>query len=160
MDSFITQLSNIKNFNKETESILQNFEYNKEELIKIEKSSLINENNKYILDVTKIKSDYTRILLFRNKLLECFLIIWKPYSESNIHDHSKHGCYYKVIEGNFLEFLYDKSISIIELLQVLKNDVRYINNDIGYHKIRNNNVVCTYSIHVYSPPEYRANNYI
>ena len=39
-------------------------------------------------------------------------------------------------------------------------DVSYIDNSLGYHMIKNLNPTQTESIHIYSPPSYKANIYV
>jgi cysteine dioxygenase len=102
---------------------------------------------------------YLRNIIFQNDNYELILIKWKPNSESLIHDHSKNGCILKVIEGTLKETLYDKNIKEIKQTIYNKEEVNYINNQIGYHKITNLNNTDTYSLHLYSPPNHKIKYY-
>ena len=64
-----------------------------------------------------------------------------------------HLCFYKILEGNLIEYLYDNNINLIEMKNLPKNDINYIDDTIGYHKMNNNEDYGAVSIHLYSPPE-------
>ena len=57
----------------------------------------------------------------------------------------------KILEGSLKEDIYDKNIKIKNQNYLVKNNVKYIDDKIGYHKILNNYNSYTYSIHIYSP---------
>ena len=101
-----------------------------------------------------IKTDYIRNKVYSNKYFEIILISWGPNSKSKIHDHSKNGCAFKVLQGELVEYLYNKKLDLINNKNYLKNDISYIDNNIGYHKIINNTKNIVHSIHIYSPPNY------
>ena len=62
----------------------------------------------------------------------------------------------KILEGCLEEEIYNKDLSKNQNYIRNKDDIQYIDNSLGYHKIRNNNKD-TISIHIYSPPDYKAN---
>lgn len=93
-------------------------------------------------------------------MLEIYLLTWAPYSESKIHDHSKNGCYMKILEGELQEYQYDcTNIKLMATKSYKKNNITYINNSMYYHKIINNTDKPTYSLHIYSPPEHNTKFY-
>ena len=101
------------------------------------------------------ETGYQRITLYSCIYFEIILICWSPKSESPIHDHSKNGCLMKILEGCLEEELYDTNIIKTNHFIRTKNDVNYIDNSIGYHKIYNN-YFPTYSLHIYSPINHSA----
>ena len=58
-----------------------------------------------------IKTDYIRNKVYSNKYFEIILISWGPNSKSKIHDHSKNGCAFKVLQGELVEYLYNKKLA-------------------------------------------------
>lgn len=117
--------------------------------------------NNFDLDQIKPYSNfqetgYKRNLVFKCDLFEIFLICWSPNAISAIHDHSCNGCLMKILEGCLEEEIYNKDLSKNQNYIRNKDDIQYIDNSLGYHKIRNNNKD-TISIHIYSPPDYKAN---
>ncbi len=101
---------------------------------------------------------YKRIPIYNCKDFEIILICWSSKSKTPIHDHSENGCLMKILEGNLEEELYNKHLNKIGHFIRNKNDVNYIDNSIGYHKIINNKNP-TYSLHIYSPVNYIANKF-
>ena len=114
---------------------LKNFDFEKYNVINIE--SKINFK----------KNTYTRNILFECELYEIILICWSPNSKTPIHKHPKNGCLLKVINGNLIEELYQKDKIINSIL--LKNDIKYLDDSIGTHKIISEDF-CV-SLHIYSP---------
>lgn len=120
--------------------------------------SFFSENNFDLLKNIKFEEDYSRSYLrnkiFENEKYELILIKWKPNSESLIHDHASNGCLLKVIEGSLKETLYDQQINKKKETIFNKEEVNYIDNKMGYHKITNLNNDYSYSLHLYSPPNH------
>ena len=98
--------------------------------------------------------EYLRNNLFQNDKYELILIKWKPNSESLIHDHASNGCLLKVIDGELIESLYNKNLELIKETKYQSGDINYIDNHIGYHKIKNIHNQESYSLHLYSPPNH------
>lgn len=121
--------------------------------------SFFRVNNFNLLKNIKFKEDdsksYLRNKIYENEKYELILIKWKPNSESLIHDHASNGCLLKVIEGSLKETLYDQQINKIKETIFNKEEVNYIDNKIGYHKITNLNNDYSYSLHLYSPPNHK-----
>ena len=147
---FKNDLKNVKSFNS-VENILYNTYFNYYDINKFYKEHMSNE-----LDNDNDK--YNKFLFYKNDLLDCYFIFWNKNSESDIHDHSQNGCYYKVIKGDVNEYIYNKNIKLIKMQNIIENEVNYIDNNIGYHKIINNSIRAI-SVHVYSPPDYIMNTF-
>ena len=94
--------------------------------------------------------NYKKNLVYRNTDFEVFVVCWTPKQKTLIHDHSENGCLFKVLEGNIVEYRYnhDKSANYY---QHNVGSVEYIDNQIGYHQIKNPNNYFCYSLHLYPP---------
>ncbi|KAI5957237.1 hypothetical protein KGF54_000165 [Candida jiufengensis] len=87
------------------------------------------------------------------------ILVWSPGKSSAIHDHADAHCCMKIIKGQLIESLYDipeqsGSKLICKKTTILNhNEVGYISDKIGLHKISNplNNEV-SISLHLYTPP--------
>jgi len=132
----------------------------KKDLINL-KYLLNNYNSNDWLRYAKFSNEnYVRNLIFRNNNYEIFLICWDKNQFSPIHNHSDNGCIYKVLEGELSEYIYDtNNIKCIELGNLNSGSVSYIDNNIGYHKVGNDNKDLAVSLHIYSPPNFYSKFY-
>jgi cysteine dioxygenase len=115
--------------------------------------SLYDEDDyKKYIEIDKNKK-YTKKLIYRNESFEIFIITWNIDVQSNIHDHSENGCFLKLLEGSLTENRYGvKTKELFSSKCIEKNEITYIDNNIGLHDIINNNKNnISVSIHVYSP---------
>lgn len=104
---------------------------------------------------------YTKEIVHRNKLYSLEILSWGPYSKSPIHNHADFGCFMKVLNGSLKENLYNENLEFLKETKYEKNDVTYINNNIGIHSIENNNESnMSYSLHIYFPGKYNTKYYI
>lgn len=87
------------------------------------------------------------------------ILVWSPQKSSAIHDHANAHCCMKVLKGELKESLYDIPKEVgHELVPkketiLTREDVGYISDDIGLHKISNplpNDYAV--SLHLYTPP--------
>ncbi len=97
------------------------------------------------------KNKYNRNVLYRDELFEILVLVWDKNVESPVHDHPDNGCCLKILKGELKEIKFKKNGNI-EDNYIKNNDISYIDNTIGIHKIKA--LDYTYSIHVYSPPNY------
>tara|TARA_B110001469_G_scaffold73793_1_gene69994 strand:+ start:4874 stop:5272 length:399 start_codon:yes stop_codon:yes gene_type:complete len=95
------------------------------------------------------KQDYKKNLVYRDNNFEMFVVCWLPNQETKIHNHPEGGCLLKILEGNMIEELYDKNFVLQEKNNLVMSDVRYIDDSIGIHKMKNNKEN-TISLHIYS----------
>jgi len=114
----------------------------------------------YIINISKEKiiqanTNYKRTIIYQNDIYEIIGISWNKDAETTIHEHSRNGCIMILIDGNLQEELYNSNIELIEINNL--ENINYIDNNIGYHKIKS--LLNSLSIHIYSPPNYKANNY-
>ncbi|KAI5959288.1 uncharacterized protein KGF55_005438 [Candida pseudojiufengensis] len=101
------------------------------------------------------------------------ILCWSPLKSSAIHDHADAHCCMKILKGKLIESLYDipksdgHKLNCKKQTTLHKNEVGYISDDIGLHKISNplENEISV-SLHLYTPPYaamygcsmYEANN--
>ena len=115
--------------------------------------------NKDILKTTE-NNGYIKMQVFKNNILDCYLIFWEPHSKSPIHNHADNGCYLKVLNGCLEESLYNLTNNgelLLKKTEIIdKNNIGFIHNDIGNHSITNPNDYLVTSIHIYSPPDFNA----
>ena len=107
------------------------------------------------------KNSYCRSLVTRNILFEILLIGWGPRQVSPIHDHPKSGCILRVMKGEITEQLFSKDNldepTDSRLAEV--DSVSYLEGDKVLHKISNDNNFPSFTLHVYSPPNYVPNKF-
>ncbi len=109
----------------------------------------------YIKYINFDNNKYNRIKLdnYSNDKFELILICWSKDQTTKIHSHSENGCLMKILEGEIEEIIYDNKINFINKNIYKKDNVTFIHNDLGYHKIKaNKNSI---SLHLYSPPNYK-----
>lgn len=110
---------------------------------------------------------YTRNLVDTgNGKFNLILLCWSEGHGSGIHDHADSHCWMKIVDGALSENLYDwpgqenatsqseiKKMAPRKVTEYYKNQVAYINDSIGLHRIENNShTKRACSLHLYSPP--------
>lgn len=102
---------------------------------------------------------YTRNLVATDKTNYALLVLcWNPLLESKIHDHPCDGCFVKVLDGQIKETRYaidekEGVLNVISDVVAKKNDVTYMDNLIGLHKIGNpDSHIGAITLHLYTPP--------
>ena len=87
--------------------------------------------------------------------IDIYFIVWKPNALSKIHNHSKNGCYMVILKGDIKEEIFNKNLNIIGSNYYSTFDISYINDNIGYHRIKNTNQY-SYSLHFYHPRNHKT----
>jgi cysteine dioxygenase len=118
------------------------------------------DGNDWILYRAVNTDNYNRILIDKNDDFDMYIITWNKYQKSPVHDHSKNGCIYKILQGTIMEKLYDNNLKLKGSKLVCKNNIGYIDNTIGYHKMENNTDEVVVSLHIYSPANYKTTYFI
>ena len=142
---------NIKDIIKKTDIIIRE---NKNTLIRLKELYENYKNNDWISYVKFNEHRYTRNLVYRNELFQIVLMCWPKKFTSSIHNHDKSECLYKILDGNLIETIYQKTENkLIEMdkLVLNKNDVGTINDNKGIHKVFNPNNNYCISLHLYIP---------
>ncbi len=96
------------------------------------------------------KNTIKKNILYKNKEFEIVKIDWGPKSSTLLHDHPQRGCIMILLKGNLIEEVYNNSKNIINNLKF--NNISYIHNKIGLHKVSNPYNTDATSLHIYSPP--------
>ena len=107
--------------------------------------------------IHKCGQKYCRKILWRNNLIEVILIKWPAGVISGIHDHPKNGCILRVLQGKIKEDSYvNRASPKLTTTKTLKaNQIAYQQGNEGLHNITNPTKNDTYTLHIYSPPNYR-----
>lgn len=86
------------------------------------------------------------------------ILVWLPGKGSAIHDHANAHCCMKILKGELSEFLYDipneegHEMKPRQKTVLGRNEVGYISDKIGLHRIANETNDFAVSLHLYTPP--------
>lgn len=101
-----------------------------------------------------------------NDKANLLILVWNPGRPSAIHDHANAHCIVKVLHGELSETLYHlKPGSAPQAYRVSNyttNDVSYMSDNLGVHKMENTGIEPAISLHLYTPPyamKYGCNSY-
>lgn len=130
------------------------------------------ENNKQLKDLLYLVQQYSGdewnkyiefndLYYCKNTIYQCdkfeiVLICWNKNQTSNIHDHPDKGCILIVLDNYLIEEFYNLDIKLEKINNINQNEISYIDNTMGYHKIINKDKP-TISLHIYNPPNYKCN---
>ncbi|KAK2057368.1 cysteine dioxygenase [Colletotrichum caudatum] len=102
---------------------------------------------------------YTRNLVDEgNGKSNLLILVWTPGKSSPIHSHSNAHCLMKILKGDLTETRYDypKShkghMDVIAESTYTANEVAYMSDDLGVHKVWNKSTDFAVSLHLYTPP--------
>nr|ACO11707.1 Cysteine dioxygenase type 1 [Caligus rogercresseyi] len=111
------------------------------------------------------KYKYTRNLVHEgNGKFNLMILCWPEGQQSSIHDHADSHCFLKVLDGTLSEILYKSPEGLsngpdkIDILETGRSDcktnqVSYINDEIGLHRMANpSHSDFAVTLHLYSPP--------
>ena len=102
-----------------------------------------------------LTSEKRRMVAYRDEQIEVILIAWGAGMHTPIHDHAENGCLMLGLAGLLKESRYNEQLQLTETRTLAPGEVIYIDNQIGYHKIRGLAATGSLSLHIYSPPLYR-----
>ena len=101
---------------------------------------------------------YQKILLEETKEYEIIMICWKAGQSTPIHDHPEGGCWMRIVSGELEETEYAMpTLCKMRTQRLTVGDVGYKQGHVILHSIRA--IEDTISLHLYSPPRYKANIY-
>ena len=102
------------------------------------------------------KDCYTRNCIADTEKFELILICWCAGHQTSIHDHGGEECWVKVIEGEFKETVYKQDeMGILKLTKTKfskKNDITYMKDFMGFHRLENSANKRSMSLHLYAKP--------
>jgi cysteine dioxygenase len=102
------------------------------------------------MDPTK---PYTRNLIATDdQTFTLLLLCWNPEKESPIHDHPCDGCWMQVMEGSIREQRYNRELECATDEIYSDNQLAYITDTMGYHKVGNPTNALAVTLHLYAPP--------
>lgn len=114
---------------------------------------------KNYIDIQDKNKNYNKVTIYSTDKYELKLITWFPKKISPIHDHPNNGCILKLLEGQLKEYIYSLNLELINKQILNENEVGYIDNKIGLHKIVNLIDCFSYSLHLYSPSNHQMQIY-
>lgn len=104
---------------------------------------------------------YNKYRLHTNEYYDLNMIEWFPGSVTKIHSHPEHGCIVKSLQGMLQETRYDDTICSINKKMIVPVHNYTCNYTHSYfldsnviHSIKNLENSKSYSLHLYSPPDY------
>ncbi|KAK2000465.1 cysteine dioxygenase type I [Colletotrichum falcatum] len=110
---------------------------------------------------------YTRNLVDEgNGKSNLLILVWTPGKSSPIHSHSNAHCLMKILKGELTETRYDFPQSrkglgeseggchmdVVAESTYTANEVAYMSDDLGVHKVWNKSSDFAVSLHLYTPP--------
>ncbi|XP_015908525.1 cysteine dioxygenase type 1 [Parasteatoda tepidariorum] len=106
---------------------------------------------------------YTRNLVDEgNGKYNLMLLAWAEGQGSSIHDHADSHCFMKMLDGELKEIRFawpsdsdeeEKEMEKISETTLKTNDVNYMNDSLGLHRVENpSHSQTAVSLHLYSPP--------
>ncbi|RDW70151.1 hypothetical protein BP5796_08548 [Coleophoma crateriformis] len=106
---------------------------------------------------------YTRNLVDEgNGKSNLLVLVWTPSKGSPIHDHAHAHCLMKILKGALKETRYafptqtGSALSVIKETTYRENQVVYMSDELGLHKISNPDPNhFAFSLHLYTPPNAR-----
>ena len=102
------------------------------------------------------KDRYTRNCIYKDDQFEILLLCWRPGQQTSIHGHDGEDCWVYMIEGEITEVFYtldvDNYLRKVRSHQILPNQLTFMNDKLGYHKLSSSNHFSSVSLHVYAKP--------
>jgi predicted metal-dependent enzyme (double-stranded beta helix superfamily) len=113
-----------------------------------------------LIDFTAFESwsqhKYTRNCLYRGADYELILLCWEPGQVTAIHGHDGEDCWVYLLEGEMEEVFYtldnDGYLREERSTHFKSNQLSFMNDRIGFHKLKNTNLGRSISLHVYAKP--------
>ncbi|GFY56778.1 cysteine dioxygenase type 1 [Trichonephila inaurata madagascariensis] len=110
-----------------------------------------------------LRGNYTRNLVDEgNGRYNLMLLAWAEGQGSSIHDHADSHCFMKVLDGKLCEVRFawpsdseedEKEMEIIQETHLKTNEVTYMNDSLGLHRMENpSHTQTAVSLHLYCPP--------
>jgi cysteine dioxygenase len=100
--------------------------------------------------------NYHRHTLFTSKEFDIIIITWAKGQQCPIHNHPNNGCNVKILDGNITEERYNKeTFKELYTYTYYKDDIMYIDDNLGYHRMCNNGTIPCITLHIYAPGYYK-----
>ena len=108
------------------------------------------KNNNFKIS-NSLNKNYYKSVIYKNNIFELIIIKWEKNSKTSIHSHPENGCLLKPIFGSIKEIRYLNPNSNKDS-QLKLDQVYYMHDNLGKHRIIADEI--SYSIHLYSPPNF------
>jgi cysteine dioxygenase len=99
---------------------------------------------------------YTRNCIIENEKFALILLCWEGGQVTPIHDHGGEECWVKIIEGEFRETIYKENevgeLNIVKTVISKSNDITYMIDFMGFHRLKNLANKRSMSLHLYAKP--------
>ena len=99
------------------------------------------------------KNKYNRISLINCDAYELLLLCWNPGHASSFHSHPSKGCLVKILEGRLDDELKLEGKDS-QFRSHMTNEVLYISDKMGQHRVFNAQEDNAVSLHLYAPGGY------
>lgn len=140
---------------KSLKQLINNFE----DEPKSERSKILNSIEIPANDFRKFASwkedSYTRNCIARTQAFEFILICWDENASTPIHGHDNKDCWMYQIEGALNEKIYKETDSGFETISeetLTKNNVGFMHDNLGFHRLENDLPQRAMSLHIYATP--------
>jgi cysteine dioxygenase len=108
-------------------------------------------DDEFYNDVKTNENHYNKNIIFQNNYFEIIIITWNTTQKARIHNHSKNGCWLKLIKGKLKETIYDNQLNIKNINILEQGSISFMIDNIGLHSVENINNEISISLHIYSP---------
>jgi len=99
---------------------------------------------------------YTRNCLFRDADFELILICWGEGQGTAVHGHDGEDCWVYLLEGEIDEVYFnindDNDLQEVGSHKVIPNQLTFMNDKVGFHKLENCYEGKSMSLHLYAKP--------
>jgi len=130
------------------------------ESFKTQYNSILNSFDFDVIDFEAFESwsskKYTRNCIYKDSQFELILLCWDEGQETSIHNHNGEDCWVYLLKGEMKEVLYsldDSNYLKEERSQsIVPHQLSFMNDKIGFHKLRNSFKGKSMSLHLYAKP--------
>lgn len=139
-------------------TIFQNLNGDNLCIIKKEVKEALNQydGDDWTLYVNEFSNSYNRELIYSSPEYDLVIITWCKNQGCKIHNHPENGCTVKILQNNITEELYEpKTLKLCKSITYKKDEIMYIDDTIGYHRMYNKYDEPCVSLHVYAPGKYK-----
>lgn len=99
---------------------------------------------------------YTRNCLYRDANFELILLCWEKGQETAVHGHNGEDCWVYLLDGEMEEVLFAlddlDQLSYESSQKIISHQLTFMNDKIGFHKLKNTNQGRSISLHLYAKP--------
>jgi hypothetical protein len=139
-------------------TIFQKLNDNNLYIIRNEVKDILNQydGDDWVLYVNECSNSYNRELIYSSPEYDLVIITWCKNQGCKIHNHPENGCTVKILQNNITEELYEaETLKLCKSATYKKDEVMYIDDTIGYHRMCNKYDEPCVSLHVYAPGKYK-----